>query len=464
MQALQQLTQRKGWYVALVGIIMLAGCSFGETQATPTAVNLPIYQPGTALPDADATPDATPAEVAAATTVTATTVTTATSVLTQTAPSTEPGAGTIPPLPATSTASTESEAPEATTPEPTPSAPASTTSTTSATPLGVYAAEIVVDEEVFVVSEVSGQVLEVLVEIGDHVAAGDTLVRIDSTILEAQRAQALAGVRAAKAQLDQLLVEPTAEELEAARAAVAAASATYNRAANGLTEEEHRMALAQLQQAQAAVEVATAAYNLVRGVPELGALPQSLQLQQATLALEAAQAQYDRIIQGATEDQIAGAYAQLANARAALERLQTGAKPAQIRAAEANLQLAEQTLYLAQLQLDKATVTAPTSGVVAQVQTADGALAAPGAPLLTLQADTVDVVINVEEGRLAELRVGQPATIRVSAYPDQSFAGEVSIIAPELNAATRTVQVTIRPEDPDGLLVPGMTAFVDLFE
>ncbi len=463
MQALQQLKQRGGWSVALFGIIFLAGCSFGGAQATPVPVDLPVYQPGVAATETGAAPasaspeqvvDTTPAPTATAE-ITATALLTATEL--ETAPATTPVSAT----PAATPARTVSAAADA--PAPTPSA-VPPTPAASAAPLAVYAAEIVVDEELVVVSEVSGQVLALLVEIGDYVSAGDPIVRVDSTILEAQRAQALAGVRAAQAQLDQLLVGANAEDLEAARAAVAAASAAYNRAANGLTEEEQRQALAQLQQAQAAVEVATAGYNLVRGVPELGALPQSLQLQQATLALEAAQAQYDRIIQGATDDQIAGAYAQLAAARATLERLQTGAKPAQIRAAEASVRLAEQSLYLAQLQLDKATVTAPTSGVVAQLQTAVGAVAAPGVPLLTLLADTVDVLIDVEESRLAELRVGQPATIRVQAYPNQTFAGEVALIAPELNAATRTVQVTIRPEDPDGLLVPGMTAFVDLFE
>jgi len=84
-------------------------------------------------------------------------------------------------------------------------------------------------------------------------------------------------------------------------------------------------------------------------------------------------------------------------------------------------------------------------------------------PLLTLISPTVDVTINVEETSLRQLRVGQRAAIRVQAYPDEVFPGVVRIIAPELNTATRTVQVTIRPEDPAGLLRPGLSAQVDLF-
>jgi len=334
---------------------------------------------------------------------------------------------------------------------------------TSAPVLIGYAAEIIAAEEVVVVAEVNGQVLDLLVEVGDEVATGAPLVRLDTTILEAQRAQALAGVKAAQAQLALLRAPVDEENLAAARAAVAAASAGYNRAVSGLTEEEKRQALAQLQQAQAAVSVAQAGYNLVRNLPEVGMLPQGLQLQQATLALEAAQAQYDQISQGATADQIAGAYAQLAGAQAQLARLEEGAKPAQIRAAEAQVRTAENGLYLAQLQVEKATITAPLTGAVARVQTAVGALAAPGVPLLTLISPTVDVTINVEETSLRQLRVGQRAAIRVQAYPDEVFPGVVRIIAPELNTATRTVQVTIRPEDPAGLLRPGLSAQVDLF-
>ncbi len=59
----------------------------------------------------------------------------------------------------------------------------------------------------------------------------------------------------------------------------------------------------------------------------------------------------------------------LASARAQLMRLEEGAKPAQVQAAQAQVRQAETALYLAQLQLDKALVRAPISGVVASVNT-----------------------------------------------------------------------------------------------
>ncbi len=325
-----------------------------------------------------------------------------------------------------------------------------------------YTAEIIPQDQVPVVAEVAGQVLEFNIEVGDRVEAGDVLVRIDSSTLEAQRAQAMAGLEAAKAQLDLLQDEPDEEDIEAARAAVTAADEAYQRALAGPTAEELRMAEAQLRQAEAAVKQAQAAYDQVSWNPLIAALPESMQLEAATLALEAAQAQYDKLVLGATADVIAGAYAQLANARAQLKRLEDGAKPAQIEAAQAQVRQAETALYLAQLQLDKASVRAPISGIVASVNTAAGAMVAPGAPLAALISSKVEVVVAVEESRLAQLSVGQQAVIRVDAYPDRSYDGEIAIIAPTLDPATRTVQVTIRPTGDAAELAPGMFATVAL--
>lgn len=332
-------------------------------------------------------------------------------------------------------------------------------------PSGSYAAEIAADQQVAVSAQVGGQVLEVLVDVGDQVKEGDVLARLDSAALEAQRAQALASLEAAKSQLELLQDPAKAQDVAAANAGIEAASAAYNRAANGPTAEEQRMAEAQLRSAQAAVTIAQAAYNRVKGDPNIGMMPQSLQLQQATLAAEGAQAQYDKLMKGATPDQVAAAAAQIASARAGLQKLLDGAKPAQIEAATAQMHAAENALYLATLQVEKATITAPMDGVVSKLQTAAGAMAAPGAPLMTLLSNDVRVTAQVEETLLPVLAPGQPATIRVEAYPDRAFKGTLAFIAPELDPSTRTVAVTVRPDDtPDngqGLLRPGMSATVE---
>ena len=214
--------------------------------------------------------------------------------------------------------------------------------------------------------------------------------------------------------------------------------------------------------AEAAVSQAQSAYDLVKWQPNIDALPQSLHLQQATLQLEAARAQYDKLIKGATSDILAGAYAQISQARARLTALESGPKDAQIRAAEAQVHQAETVLYLATLELNKATLLAPISGTVIAVHTAVGALAAPGTRAISLQSHAVKVEIPVEEVRLADLSIGQPAVIRVNAWPDRTFPGTVAIIAPALDPVSRTVLVTIRPTGDSADLRPGMFATVEL--
>lgn len=325
-----------------------------------------------------------------------------------------------------------------------------------------YSGEVEADDDVPIIAEVGGQVLELNLNVGDRVTAGQVVLRIDATALEAQRAQALAALEAAQAQLDLLNIRPNEADIEAARAAVAAADAAYKRALEGPTAEDITMAQAQLRQAEAAVRRAQAAYDQVAWNPLVAALPESLQLQQATLNLEAAQAQYEKLLKGASEDVIAGAYAQLASARAQLRRLEDGPEAAQIRAVEAQVRQAETALFLAQLQLDKATVRAPITGIVSRVQTSVGAMVGPGAVVGRILSPVINVVIRVEETRIGQVRVGQPARIRLAAFPDRVLEGTVILIAPELDIASRTVRVTVRPTGDVSGISPGMFATVEL--
>ncbi|MEZ4618492.1 MAG: efflux RND transporter periplasmic adaptor subunit [Caldilineaceae bacterium] len=429
----------------LAGTILLAGCTFGQPTATPVPFAATPYvapttgDAGGASPNAAAAPsaDTEAADTEAADTEAADTGSTDT----ETADSGSAG---------TESTSSEPVATAAVNPN---RAPGETLR---------YNGEIAAEHQVVIVAETAGMILALDLDVGDRVAEGQMVAQLDTTLLEAQKAQALAGLAAAQAQLDLLQVAPDPEDVAAAEAAVAAAAAAYQRATAGATAEEQRLALAQLKQAEAAVTVAQAGYNQVKGNPAIGALPQSLQLQQATIGLEAAQAQYDKVLKGATQDVIAGAYAQLAQARAGLQRLQEGAKSEQIRAVEAQVKQAEMAVYLAQLQVSKATVKAPVAGIVARVNATEGGMGAPGTPLVTLLSREIKITIEVEEARLAQLQVGQPATIRVDAYPERIFQGEVAIIAPELDAATRTVQVTIRPTADASILAPGMFATVEL--
>lgn len=80
--------------------------------------------------------------------------------------------------------------------------------------------------QVSIAPELSGKVIEVLVDEGDLVAAGDVLFRLDSTLLEAQRALAAASLDTAKS------------AVSSAEAAVASARAQYDLSVNAALAEE----------------------------------------------------------------------------------------------------------------------------------------------------------------------------------------------------------------------------------
>ncbi len=359
-------------------------------------------------------------------------------------------------LPPTASSATASPATE------TPTAPRIGDGAAEATAPVFYAANVVAEDKVEVLTEVPGRILAVHAEVGAQVQAGDLLVQQDTAVLEARQAQAVAALEVAAAQVE-LLSEPATEaDLEAARAAVSAAESAYQSAIDGPSAEALRAADAQLRQAEAAVDQAQSAYNLVAWRSDIGALPQSLQLQQATLQVEVARAQHDGLVAGAGDAAIAGAYAQVVQARARLATLEAGAKDGQLHAAQAQARQAEAALYLATLELDKAGVRAPIDGVVAGVYAEVGALAPAGTRVATVQSQAVKVEVAVDEARLASLAVGKPVEIRVNAYPERVFAGEIALIAPLLDPATRTVQVTVRPTGDAAALLPGMFATVAL--
>ncbi|MEX1020248.1 MAG: biotin/lipoyl-binding protein, partial [Litorilinea sp.] len=365
------MQSRRAGTLLMIGALMfvLTACEFGQAAPTPEPFNAPTYQPGFQQPAPQSDTDRENG----------------------TTTDTDSGTGSDTGSESESSATGQAAATSSTTGQAESQTSVALAARTGQSAAGSYAGEIVADEQVSIVSEVAGMALIVPIEVGQSVVAGDVLVRIDNSTLEAQRAQALAGLEAAQAQRELLNESANDSEIEAARAAVAAADAAYKRALEGPTAEDITVAEAQLRQAQAAVSRAQAAYDQVAWSPLIGALPESLQLEQATLSLEAAQAQYDKLLLGATADVIAGAYAQLAQARAQLERIEEGPAQAQIQAAEAQVRQAEAALYLAQLQLDKATVRAPMTGVILRVQAAPGNMLASGAPVATIMSHAVNV-------------------------------------------------------------------------
>ena len=101
--------------------------------------------------------------------------------------------------------------------------------------------------------ESPGRVAEVMVEVGDRVAAGDLLARLDTGQLELQVQQAQAGLMLAQAQLAQLRAGPQPEEVAVAEANLRAAQSQVSAAAANLDQLEAGAGGAQIAAARADV-------------------------------------------------------------------------------------------------------------------------------------------------------------------------------------------------------------------
>ena len=108
-------------------------------------------------------------------------------------------------------------------------------------------------------------------------------------------------------------------------------------------------------------------------------------------------------------------------------------------------------------------VYAPTAGIVRELGVREGAQVMPGQTIVQLAGlARVWVLAELTERQLGGAREGQAAEIRVDALPRASFTGKVDYIYPQLDAASRTVQVRIEVPNEKGLLRPGMYAQVEL--
>lgn len=179
---------------------------------------------------------------------------------------------------------------------------------------------------------------------------------------------------------------------------------------------------------------------------------------QLTTKVDAAQSAYE-----AAQAGVDIAQAQLALAKA-------GARDFQIQQAEAGVRQAEAALETLRVKLGKMTLRSPIDGTVIERVAHAGETASPGATLLRLgKLKPVTLTVYVPETDLGKIKIGQPAEIRVDAFPQKTFAGDIIFIASEAEFTPKNVQtkeeraslvfaVKIRLPNGEGFLKPGMPA------
>jgi RND family efflux transporter MFP subunit len=147
-------------------------------------------------------------------------------------------------------------------------------------------------------------------------------------------------------------------------------------------------------------------------------------------------------------------------------RLKSAAYDAALQEAKnlrADIDASEAAMKLAQRHLDDASIRAPFDGYVQQRMVSLGELVKAQMPVMTVvRVDPLKLLSEIPERMAPWIKIGQPVTLRVDAFPDKSFTGTVSRISPAVNTQTRTFAFEALAPNQEALLKPGTFARVRL--
>ena len=275
----------------------------------------------------------------------------------------------------------------------------------------VASGRVLAPSRVTVSATVSGLVVSVGAELGQHVDTGKLLVQIDDKEARAQLAQAGAAVEQARARVSQL---------RSVGAVVANQSLT---------------------QAQTNLDKAQADYDRTQKLAAQGAVA-AVELDTVKRALELAKAQ-----------------------KAAAEAQSLGSSPtgADTRVTSSALLQAEAQRAGAEVRLSQLRILATSPGTVLTRAVEPGDVVQPGRALFTIAADGDEqLTFQADERNLSAIALGQKALASADAFPNESFEAETSYIAPSIDPQRGTVEVRLRVPKPPKYLLPDMTVSIDL--
>ncbi|MCL5026180.1 MAG: efflux RND transporter periplasmic adaptor subunit [Chloroflexi bacterium] len=382
-----------------------------------------------------------------------------------------------------------------------------------------YSGDVKPKSQAAVTAKMVGRIEQINVDVGSEVKAGDVIAVLEHSTIDAQVNQAETALLVAKARLAQMEAGPRQEtvaqaeaNLDSMKQKLASGNAGPRTEAVAQAEANLRQAEAKLAQLQAGptpeqIEVAKTnirlaknqlysiqtqadAYRVAagRGAPpftegmkeaQSGVGYEQVQLAEAQLAALMAKAQPEVIAQAQAGVEAARQQlnlvknpltewdlAQLQDAvQVAEEQVKLARSPytaQDLEVARAQVKQAQAAIDLANTQVADSVVTAPFDGVVSDRFLTAGSLAAPASPIVNLISSDLEISLSVEEARSGMLKVGQPATVQVGAYPGQNFEGTISSIAPTVDPKTRTLVAKISVKDDQKQLKAGMYARVNI--
>jgi HlyD family secretion protein len=364
---------------------------------------------------------------------------------------------------------------------------------------------------VYLGAESGGRVVEVLVQEGESVRAGDPLFRLDDELLRVRRDLVAASGQAAiaTARVNLLNAEQALDALyedapvRAGQAEVELANArdalddaerrrSYQQSGRRATDETIEGVEAQLELAKEAVRKANEALNRVEDKPKSDPQRAAAEaaLYEARKSRDALQTNLNwyqgeptDIDQAILDATVAAAKARVARAEIEWNQWKGGPDPDQLALRQAALAQSQAQLELARaqaaselatidLELDRQEIRSSVDGIVIARSIEPGEVLTPGAVAVAVRrSDVLRLTVYVAEDRYGQIAVGDRARVEVDTFPGESFEAEVTRIADQAEFTPRNVQteegrslmvfaVDLDLLDPEGRLRAGMPADV----
>jgi HlyD family secretion protein len=135
--------------------------------------------------------------------------------------------------------------------------------------------------------------------------------------------------------------------------------------------------------------------------------------------------------------------------------------------AQAGQKSARSSLDRAQQNLKYTSIYSPIDGVVIERdvdvgQTVAASLSAPQLFLIARDLGNMQILVSVDESDIGQIQEGQAVHFTVQAYPNRTFSGTVKQVRMQSKIDQNVVEYTVvvSVANPDGKLLPGMTATV----
>jgi len=265
----------------------------------------------------------------------------------------------------------------------------------------------------------SGTIRAVNVQIGDRVSAGQLLVQIDDSTLQAELAQDQGSLAQARARLRQT---------------------TASDQGTALTTNSG------LRSAQVAFDAATADSRRNEQLFKQGYISQQA-VDKSRSDYAAAQAAYQA--------------AQVAAANASMSGPNTSAAQADVASMAAAVRADEAAVQTVETQIAQAAVTAPFDSIVTERNVDPGSLASPGTQLVQVsEMDPVYLNVGIPDSDLQYVSVGSQARMTVDAVPGRLFTGKVNNLNAAAGQGTLTYLARIAIPNADLALKAGMVGNV----